>query len=154
MLFSQNDVDNLPVIESELAKKILSQKINLNTLNYDLKYHKLDLDLNPEDAFISGVITSHFLALEDLEQITFDLSDNLQVESVIYLATNANLGFTQNSNDEVIIDLPNIQNQGVLDSISISYSGNPVSSGFGSFEHTPPSGYLSLCTTNISETNS
>ena len=134
MLFSQNDIDNLPIIESELAKKILSQKINLNTINYDLKYHKLDLNLDPEEAFISGTITSHFLALEDLDQITFDLSDNMQVESVIYLATNANLGFTQNSNDEVIIDLPSTQDQGVLDSISISYSGNPVSSGFGSFE--------------------
>ena len=140
MLFSQNDIDNLPIIESELAKKILSQKINLNTINYDLKYHKLDLNLDPEEAFISGTITSHFLALEDLDQITFDLSDNMQVESVIYLATNANLGFTQNSNDEVIIDLPSTQDQGVLDSISISYSGNPVSSGFGSFEQSSHNG--------------
>jgi aminopeptidase N len=140
MLFSQNDVDNLSVIESELAKKILSQKINLNTLNYDLKYHKLDLDLNPEDAFISGVITSHFLALEDLEQITFDLSDNMQVEAVIHLGSNSNLDFIQNSNDEVIIDLPITQDQGVLDSISISYSGNPVSSGFGSFEQSTHDG--------------
>ena len=47
MLFSQNDIDNLPIVESELAKKILSQKINLNTINYDLKYHKLDLNLDP-----------------------------------------------------------------------------------------------------------
>ena len=54
MLFSQNDIDNLPIAESEFAKKILSQKINLNTINYDLKYHKLDLNLNPEEAFISG----------------------------------------------------------------------------------------------------
>ena len=138
--FSQNNIDDLTNAESEFAQKILSQKINLNTINYDLKYHKLDLDLNPEDAFISGVITSHFLALQDLEQITFDLSDNMQVESVIYLATNASLAFTQNSNDEVIIDLPNIQNQGVLDSVSISYSGNPVSSGFGSFEQSTHDG--------------
>ena len=134
MLFSQNDIDNLPIAESEFAKKILSQKINLNTTNYDLKYHKLDLNLNPEEAFISGVITSHFLALEDLNQITFDLSDNMEVESVIHLDSNTNLGFSQNSDDEVIIDLQSTQAQGVLDSISISYSGNPVSSGFGSFE--------------------
>jgi hypothetical protein len=81
MLFSQNDIDNLPIAESEFAKKILSQKINLNTTNYDLKYHKLDLNLNPEEAFISGVITSHFLALEDLNQITFDLSRPLDFNS-------------------------------------------------------------------------
>ena len=134
MLFSQNDIDNLLIAESEFAKKILSQKINLNTINYDLKYHKLDLNLDPEEAFISGVITSHFLALEDLNQITFDLSDNMEVESVIHLGSNTNLEFSQNSDDEVIIDLQSTQNQGVLDSISISYYGNPVSSGFGSFE--------------------
>ena len=140
MLFSQNDIDNLPIVESELAKKILSQKINLNTINYDLKYHKLDLNLDPEEAFISGTITSHFLALEDLDQITFDLSDNMEVETVIHLGSNSNLDFIQNSNDEVIIDLPSTQDQGVLDSISISYSGNPVSSGFGSFEQSSHNG--------------
>ncbi|MDC1492148.1 M1 family aminopeptidase [Flavobacteriaceae bacterium] len=134
IFFSQNDTDNFSISESEFAKKILSQKINLNTTNYDLKYHRLDLDLNPEEAFISGVITSHFLALQDLDQITFDLSDNMQVQSVIHLGSNTNLGFTQTSTDEVTIDLQNTQNQGVIDSISISYSGNPVSSGFGSFE--------------------
>ena len=134
ILFSQNNIDDLSYSESELAKKILSQKINLNTANYDLKYHRLDLDLDPEEAFISGVITSHFLALEDLNQITFDLSDNMQVQSVIHLNSNANLGFTQTSTDELVIDFQSIQSQGTLDSISVSYSGNPVSSGFGSFE--------------------
>ena len=99
IFFSQNNIDDLSNSESEFAKKILSQKINLNTANYDLKYHRLDLDLDPEEAFISGVITSHFLALEDLDQITFDLSDNMQVQSVIHLNSNANLGFTQTSTD-------------------------------------------------------
>jgi len=134
IFFSQNNIDDLSNSESEFAKKILSQKINLNTANYDLKYHRLDLDLDPEEAFISGVITSHFLALEDLDQITFDLSDNMQVQSVIHLNSNANLSFTQTSTDELVIDLQSVQSQGALDSISVSYSGNPVSSGFGSFE--------------------
>ena len=134
IFFSQNNIDDLSNSESEFAKKILSQKINLNTANYDLKYHRLDLDLDPEEAFISGVITSHFLALEDLNQITFDLSDNMQVQSVIHLNSNANLGFTQTSTDELVIEFQSIQSQGTLDSISVSYSGNPVSSGFGSFE--------------------
>ena len=97
IFFSQNNIDDLSNSESEFAKKILSQKINLNTANYDLKYHRLYLDLDPEEAFISGVITSHFLALEDLDQITFDLSDNMQVQSVIHLNSNASLSFTQTS---------------------------------------------------------
>ena len=134
MFFSQDNIDDLLNSESELAKKILSQKINVNTINYDLKYHKLDINLDPEQAFISGTITSHFLALDDLNQITFDLSDNMQVESVTHLSTNTNLNYTQNSDDELVIDLVQLQSQGTLDSLSVTYSGNPVSSGFGSFE--------------------
>jgi hypothetical protein len=90
IFFSQNNIDDLLTSESELAKKILSQKINVNTINYDLKYHKLDLNLDPDEAFISGTITSHFLALDDLTQITFDLSDNMQVENVTHITTNTN----------------------------------------------------------------
>jgi len=37
---------------------------------------------------------------------------------------------------------------------TLDNAGVADGNGFGSFEHTPPSGYLSLCTTNISETNS
>ena len=44
IFFSQNNIDDLLNSESELAKKILSQKINVNTINYDLKYHKLDIN--------------------------------------------------------------------------------------------------------------
>jgi len=105
IFFSQNNIDDLLNSESELAKKILSQKINVNTINYDLKYHKLDINLDPDEAFISGTITSHFLALDDLTQITFDLSDNMQVENVTHLSTNTNLNYTQNSDDELVIEL-------------------------------------------------
>ena len=69
IFFSQNNIDDLLNSESELAKKILSQKINVNTINYDLKYHKLDINLDPDEAFISGTITSHFLALDDLIRV-------------------------------------------------------------------------------------
>ena len=134
IFFSQNNIDDLLKSESELAKKILSQKINLNTINYDLKYHKLDINLDPDEAFISGTITSHFLALDDLTQITFDLSDNMQVENVTHLSTNTNLNYSQNSDDELVIELTQLQSEGTIDSLSVTYSGNPVSSGFGSFE--------------------
>ena len=138
IFFSQNNIDDLLNSESELAKKILSQKINVNTINYDLKYHKLDINLDPDEAFISGTITSHFLALDDLTQITFDLSDNMQVQNVTHLSTNTNLNYSQNTDDELVIELTQLQSQGTIDSLSVTYSGNPVSSGFGSFEQSYP----------------
>lgn len=133
-LFSQDFNETLEDVRIAEAKSALSQimhRANLNTGNYDLKYHRLELDLNPSVAFISGTVTTYFEAKEDMNNITFDLSSNMTVSQVEQRGTS--LVFNQNSNDELVVTLPNIQSTGVLDSLSISYSGNPVSSGLGSF---------------------
>lgn len=113
------------------AKKLLFQR-NLNTANYDVKYHKLEWNIDPTEASISGTVTTHFVAEENMSSITFDMASNLTVSSVTQRG--ANLSHTTNSDDELIITLPSTLNQGVLDSLSITYSGNPVSTGFDSFE--------------------
>ncbi len=133
-LFSQDFNETLDDIRVAEAKSALSQimhRANLNTGNYDLKYHRLELDLDPAVAFISGDITTYFEAKENMSEITFDLSNNLTVSQVLQRGTA--LTFTQNSDDELVVTLPVIQNIGVLDSLTISYFGNPVSSGLGSF---------------------
>jgi len=112
------------------AKKLVFQR-NVNTANYDVKYHKLQWDVDPTEASISGTVTTHFVAEEDMSSITFDMASNLTVSAVTQRG--ANLSFTTNS-DELIITLPTTLNQGVLDSLKIAYSGNPVSTGFDSFE--------------------
>lgn len=73
-----------------------------------------------------------------MSQITFDLADNMVVSQVLQRGNP--LTYSQNSNDELVINLPVTQNTGVLDSLTISYSGNPISSGFGSFEVNTHSG--------------
>lgn len=113
------------------AKKMVFQR-NLNTSNYDVKYHKLQWDVDPTQASISGTVTTHFVAEEDMSSITFDMASNLTVSSVTQRGVN--LSHTTNSNDELIITLPSTLNEGVLDSLNITYSGNPVSTGFDSFE--------------------
>ncbi|MDP2687190.1 MAG: M1 family aminopeptidase [Aequorivita sp.] len=131
--FSQNfQSENISEAEAKAATGWFGQSVNMNTGNYDLKYHRLELNVNPQQPFISGTITSHFIAKENLNTVTFELVDNMTVSQVMQRGTP--LTFTQNSNDEVVITLPQTQNQNVLDSLSVSYSGNPVSSGFGSFE--------------------
>ena len=114
------------------------QRSNLNTGDYDLKYHRLELNVDPSVAFISGEITSYFEAKSDLSTITFDLSSNMVVTQVTQRG-NA-LAFNQNTDDELVITLAATQNTGVLDSLSVTYSGNPISSGFGSFEQTEHNG--------------
>ena len=128
------------IVESETksALKVFQGTKNLNTGNYDLKYHRLEFTIDPNVAFISGIVTSYFEAKEDLSEITFELSNNMTVSQVLQRGTP--LTFTQNNDDEVIITLSQVQNTGVLDSLSISYSGNPISSGFGSFEQSSHNG--------------
>ena len=135
-LLSAQEIDtDLPCIieaETKSAMNIMFGTTNLNTGNYDLQYSRLELTVDPAVAFITGDITSYFEAKENMSEVTFELSDNMMVSQVMQRGNL--LTFVQNSDDEVVITLPVQQNMGVLDSLTISYSGNPISSGFGSFE--------------------
>lgn len=132
-VYAQNDQWNsLREAEAKSALNRLQFRANANTGNYDVKYHRLALEVNPAVASINGEVTTYFEATSALSQITFDLAGNMTVSEVLQRGNP--LGFSQNSNDEVVIVLPTEQNSGVLDSLTIRYSGNPVSSGFGSFE--------------------
>ena len=132
-LYAQDyHLDMATKAEMTSALKRIEFCANANTGNYDVKYHQLEFDVNPSVAQINGRVTTYFEAKSTLNQITFDLADNMSVSQV--LQRGIPLVFTQTTNDEVIITLPQAQAMGVLDSLTISYSGNPVSSGFDSFE--------------------
>lgn len=120
--------------EARTALLQMRNSQNANTGNYDVKYHRLELDIDPEVAQISGDVTTYFEAKAAMTEITFDLADNMTVSQVLQRGNS--LEFTQNSSDELVITLPETQALGMLDSLTVSYSGNPVSSGFGSYEQT------------------
>lgn len=130
--YSLDYLDKIVKSEQRNAAKKIKFKANPNTINYDLKYHRLEWNVNPSFAFIEGKVTSYFTANNPINSIIFDLAKNMSVSEVTQRGNPLN--FTQNSFDELIIDLPKIQNTGVLDSLTITYDGNPVSSGFGSYE--------------------
>jgi aminopeptidase N len=67
-----------------------------------------------------------------MDKVIFDLAPNMSVSSVVQRGQP--LAFEQNDNEELVISLAEIQKLNVLDSVTINYEGNPVSSGFGSFE--------------------
>ncbi|MCK5638636.1 MAG: M1 family metallopeptidase, partial [Flavobacteriaceae bacterium] len=129
---TDNSLDEIVHFEKRNAANKITFKANPNTTNYDLKYHRLEWAVDPAKPEINGKVTSYFTALDDLNKITFDLASNMSVSKVTQRGEDLN--FTQNSNEELVIDLTSSQNIGVLDSLTIIYGGNPVSSGFGSFE--------------------
>ncbi|PTM11286.1 MAG: peptidase M1 [Bacteroidetes bacterium] len=126
------NVDAIAEAETKVALNRVNFVRNVNTGNYDLKYHRLELDIDPSVSFISGDVTAYFEAKENLNQVTFELDQTLTVSQVMQRGNS--LSFVQNGNDEIVITLAQVQNNGVLDSLTISYSGNPQSSGLGSFE--------------------
>ena len=104
---------------------------NPNTYNYDIVYHRLRFKVDPAIQFIDGEVTTKYIAKEDINSITFDLSNDLEVSTV--KQRGVDLTFSRSANNELIIDMPFTQNTNVLDSLTIAYSGVPPTSGFGSF---------------------
>jgi hypothetical protein len=47
------------ISETKVASKKVNVTRNLNTGNYDLKYHRLELIVNSNVAFIEGDVTSY-----------------------------------------------------------------------------------------------
>src|SRR5690554_6267362 len=108
--------------EQQAAEKRLAFLPNPNTLNYDLTYQKLELDVNPAQYFIGGTVTMQFIPNEDLQSIVFDLSHQLQVTEV--LQENQPLIFSQADN-ELTIQLAATVISGTQGEVQITYSGIP-----------------------------
>ncbi|MDX1278060.1 M1 family aminopeptidase [Oceanihabitans sediminis] len=142
LTFAQTYEDDLNTIaEAEMksaSNRIYNQRVNFNTGNYDVTYHKLEFTVDPSVSSISGVVTTHFVAKENMNEVTFDLTNNMVVSQV--LQNGNSLTFSQNSDDELVITLFQTLNQGETGIVEITYSGNPLSSGFGSFAQTTHNG--------------
>ncbi|WP_338407049.1 M1 family aminopeptidase [uncultured Flavobacterium sp.] len=139
-VFSQENLvlfEKMRASEANSASKLMSVKTNPNTANYDITYHKLEWNINPAIYFISGKVTTTYIALSNMTSLTFDLANTLTVSSVKKGVDN--LAFTQ-TETELQITLPTTQPKGISETVEINYSGTPPSSGFGSFETTTHNG--------------
>ncbi len=112
------------------SKTTLATAANVGN-NYDLKYHRLEFFADPAVRFITGIITTYFTALENnTQQITFELMNDLTVDSVKHITQNLTFSHI---NNVVSIDLTASLNASQLDSVTVYYHGEPGNSGFGSF---------------------
>lgn len=134
--FSQDrfEIDKISLEESKHHSKLFNstQKGITETASYNLYYHRLVWEINPEILYIKGKITSYFSPVAtNFNQIYFDLTTALTVDSVIYHDTL--VSFTQLPNNSLQINLPYEIAINSLDSITVCYQGVPQNSGFGSF---------------------
>ena len=67
----QTDVQKMRVAEADRYAKMITYNVNPNTLNYDLLYQRLELNLDPAVRYISGDVTSHFKAISAMSEMYF-----------------------------------------------------------------------------------
>lgn len=147
LTFAQNassEVSAIAESERKSASEMLNFRENQNTANYDVTYHRLELSIDPANYYISGKVTTHFVAKQNLNSITFDLTDQLTVSQVTQRGNS--LAFSQNGNNELIVNLQATQNSNILDSLSIVYEGIPSSeeNAFTTYTHAGVAGMYTL----------
>ncbi len=101
--------------------------------NYDIKYHSLHWTIDPDEYYIKGYVVTIFNTLEEnFNQICFDLTHELTVDSVIF--RNEQVSFVHDENDILTVYLGVSLSVNETDSIRVYYQGEPSQGiGFGSF---------------------
>lgn len=97
---------------------------------FDVKYHRIELQLDPAEHVVQGRVTTYFEATAPLEVVRFDLHASLGVDEVTYHGTAI---AHVHEDDSLRIPLPEALAAGELDSVTVQYGGIPDGSGFGSF---------------------
>lgn len=125
--------ENKDLMSKEMGRyqRMINFNVNPNTLNYDLKYQRMEVFLDPEVFQISGSVISHFLTNQNMSSIYFDFTNVLPVSKVTYHGTDLN--FQQLTTKELKVDFPASLPSNTLDSLTIHYSGAPDNSGRTSF---------------------
>ncbi|MCB9262104.1 MAG: T9SS type A sorting domain-containing protein [Flavobacteriales bacterium] len=101
-------------------------------IDYDVVYHRLELNIDPRKSPMNGAVTTYFKPLIDNFQIIkFDLANNMSVDSVIY--HNERILAFSHSNHIISILLGTPVIKGSTDSIIVHYSGNPTANADASY---------------------
>jgi aminopeptidase N len=98
--------------------------------NFDVHHYRCEWQLDPAVRYIRGKVTPSFTMLQAGNTITFDLSGQLTVDSVLY---RGNKIVFQRSTNGLQVQFPANINASAKDSVSIFYQGVPPGTGLGSF---------------------
>ncbi len=130
--FSQSEAEfkskfrDLSTFKSSQGKKSLVGK------DYDILYHRLALHIDPRQRHMSGKVTSYFKPLiPNFSRISFDLSDSLNVDSVLFHSNKTTFTHARNTLE---ITLNGVIAMDKQDSIHVYYSGDPTGNPSRSYE--------------------
>ncbi|GJM35822.1 MAG: peptidase M1 [Saprospiraceae bacterium] len=126
------DLSEIVELERQHHEQILDFRTNELTVDYDLKYHRMEWEVDPNQYYIQGQVTTYFEpTVANFEQLNFDFSIAMTVNEVTYHGQTVNYSLTDDDNLQIYLPAP--ISAGQLDSITINYEGAPTATGFGSF---------------------
>jgi len=138
----------IPAIERKAFEKSFSNgRINgvnsyggtLASNNFDISFYRCEWQIDPAVRFIKGEVTSYFTITSTTNNIIFDLSDTLSVDSITYRGSP--IAFQRITGDGLQLQFPVTLNAGQKDSVSVYYNGVPRDySSFRPFVQTTHSG--------------
>jgi len=100
---------------------------SLASANFSILHYRCEWAIDPAIRYIQGKLTCNFTITTATNTISFDLSDNLIVDSILY--HNTPLIFTRPGNHVLSITFPSTINNSQKDSLSIYYQGIPPNNG-------------------------
>lgn len=107
-------------------------KINNTNYNYDVKYYRLKVSVNPTQQFVTGEVTFYFVPTAAVfQEMIVDCHANLSITNATYHGNNLSTSILGNDQSKLSFSSPLVQ--GTIDSVTIQYNGAPPSTGFGSF---------------------
>lgn len=125
-------LEDIAALERQHFHSHIDFQTNRLTQSYDIKYHRLEWEVDPAVRFIKGVVTTSLIPVVDgLDVLYFDMSDRLKVEEITLDGQVVSHRFIDEHTLEV--DLPRAYNIGEVVIPKISYAGIPTDTGFGSF---------------------
>ena len=131
--FIQAQQDKLTCSMAKQLRGNNSQKTDYDgDTNIDISYYKLEISINTSGKQIDGKVTIKSSCVSSsIEQYYLDLNNSMEVISVSFNSTPAEY---QHINNKIIISPASALRNGDVFTTVIEYSGQPVSSGFGSFQ--------------------
>lgn len=142
--FSQESVERTKQLSQMEKGKFTANESNkalsLASNNFTVSYYRCRWTIDPAVRYISGSVTSYFKTTTLTNKITYDLTNILKVDSVLY--HNQKTTFSQQTNSTITITFPVEFGANKQDSVAIYYHGVPPSSGdfTGGFSQTTHAG--------------
>lgn len=139
--------------EMNFYKALATMSVPSTGLDYDVKYHRLELRINPDTSigkYISGKVVTYFeTGVANFSLLTFDFANPLVCDSVYYQGTKLSAIKIARPTDLLQITLPTIAANGTLDSVAIYYHGVPPNvpgfsngTGFVNAKHNTTKNYV------------